>query len=132
MKCRYKIFKALVRRDPAEKQNRPFTISDAQSLLCLARGKTRVRSKIVDPERDDSDPGLLRAKVLHEFELRLFCVNEDMVGEPILDLQREPIDERISRIPPACIHIVRREDDPLPQELVVKHKQRSVQGLKLV
>ena len=39
----------------AEKENRPFVVTDAQSLLCITRGETRVRNSIVDPERDDGD-----------------------------------------------------------------------------
>ena len=35
------------------------------------------------------------AKLLDEFNLHLFRVNEDMVGEPILDSECQPIEKRI-------------------------------------
>ena len=74
----------------------------------------------------------LYAKALDEFELHLFRMNKDMVGKPILDSQGNPVEERVFGIPLVCIHIVRREDDSLPQEYVVEHKERSIQSLKFV
>ena len=101
-------------------------------LLCISRRETRVRNSIVDPERDDCDPCASHAELLDEFTLHLLRMNEDVVGEPILDSQRKPIEARILGIPLARIHIVRCEDDPFPQQPVVKHQQRSIEELEFV
>ena len=59
-------------------------------------------------------------------------MNKDVVGKPILDSEREPVEARIPRIPLAGIDIVRGEDDFFPQELVVKRQQRSIEELEFV
>src|SRR5437773_556174 len=105
-KCGDQVFEPLVRCDVTEKQNRPLSVIDAQSLLCLVRGEACVRNSIVDPERNDGDPGLLHAKLRDEFNLHLLRMNEDMVRKPILYSECKPIEERVFRISPACIHIV--------------------------
>src|SRR5277367_4758223 len=89
------ILETFIRRNSPKKKNRLFIFLEAKSLLCIAGRKTRVRNSIVDPERDDCDPGALHAKLLDEFKLHLFRMNEDVVGEPILDSQCDPIDARV-------------------------------------
>jgi hypothetical protein len=74
----------------------------------------------------------LHAKLLAEFELHPFRVYEDMVGQPILDSQSEPIEGRVFRIPNACIHIVHCKNDLFPQGPVVNDNHRSIKGLKFV
>ena len=59
-------------------------------------------------------------------------MNKNMVGKPVLDSERKPIEKRILRIPSSRIHIVGCEDDPLSQELVVKHEEGSIEGLDLL
>src|SRR5439155_22372235 len=63
------VFEPLVRCDVAEKQNRLFTIRDAQSLFCLAGGEMSIRNSIVYAERNDGNPGRLRSILLAEFSL---------------------------------------------------------------
>src|ERR1035441_6284158 len=57
---------------------------------------------------------------------------EDVVGQPILNFQRKPIEPGIAGIPSSFIHIVHCQDDLVPQQPVVKHKQRSIEELELV
>src|SRR2546426_8396192 len=132
LKRRDQVSKPLVRRDVAEEQDRLFTAPDAQSLPCLVRSEICVRNSIVDPIRDDSDCRFTYSKLRAEFTLHLFRMNKDMIGKPILDSQAKAIDQRIGRVPPASINIVRGEGDLLPQEFVVEQQQSSIEELKLV
>ncbi len=55
-----------------------------------------------------------------------------MVGKPILDSQRKPIEAGIVRIPYARIHVMHGENYFFPEPLVVKHQQRSIEGLEFI
>ena len=61
-------------------------------MLCSLGSESRVGNSIVDPKWDNCDAGLFTAEILHEFGLHLFRMNEDMIGQPILDSQRKPIE----------------------------------------
>ena len=126
------VFEPFIGCDVAEKQDRLFIVSYPQSSPCLGWSKTRVRNGIVDAEWDDRDPVRSHAELLAELKLHLFRVNEDVVGQTILDSQGEPIEQRILRIPTCRIHIVSCEDDSFPQDPVVKHEQGSIKGLQFV
>src|SRR2546426_8864356 len=132
LKCRDQVSEPLVRRDVAEEQDRPFTVPDAQSLPCLDRSEICVRNSIVYPVRDDSDCGFTYTKLRAEFIPHLFRMNKNMIGKPILDSQAKAIDQRIGRVPPARIDIVRGEGDLLSKDFVVEQQQSSIEELKLV
>ena len=59
-------------------------------------------------------------------------MNKDVIGEPILASQGKTIEQRIGRVPPARINIVRSEGDLLSQEFVVEHQQSSIEELTLI
>src|SRR5580692_2372680 len=59
-------------------------------------------------------------------------MNEDVVCTLILKSQCSPIESTVLGIPLTCIHVVNRQDDLLPQELVVEHQQGSIEKLKFV
>ena len=126
------IRRPFVGRNSAKKKNRSFIIADSQPSPGISGRETRLRDSVVDPERDDCDPSALHAELLDEFELHLFCMNEDVVSEVILDSQRKPIEERIRGISPTHIHVVRGKYDLLSQQLVVKHQQGSVKVFEFV
>src|SRR5438034_6966329 len=107
-------------------------VPDAQPPLGLIRSKIGVRNSIVDSIGDYTDRGFGNAESLEELTLHLFRMNKDMIGESILDSQCKTIEQRIRRVPPARINIVRGEDDFFPKEFVVKNEQRSVEKLKLI
>jgi hypothetical protein len=59
-------------------------------------------------------------------------MNEDVLGEMVLNAQGETIEEGIVPIPLTYIYIVCCEDNSLPQQLVIKGEQRSVEKLELI
>ena len=78
-------------------------------------------------------PGAARhAEVLDELVFHLRRVDEDAIGEPVLDAQREAIAPRVVAVPLARIDVVGGERDPLAEQLVVEHQQRAIEELELV
>jgi hypothetical protein len=129
---RDQVFEALVRRDPAEEENCLIGLTHAQLPFCLARRETRVRNGIIDSEGDHRNPASSHAKLVDQLTLHFFRVHEDMVRQPVLSPQSKSIEASILGISPVRIHVVRREHDLLPQQLVIKHEHSSIEGLEFV
>ena len=87
---------------------------------------------VVDPERNDGHDPIRNAEEPPHVVLHLGRVNEDMIGQPILDSQGKAIERRVLRISLARINVVRGEDDLLSQQLVVQHQKSSIEELEFV
>ncbi len=112
MECADEVFKALVRCDSTEKQDSLLAPAYIQSPPCLICREIRVRKNVVDAEWNNRDPGSFHPKVIHELLLHFFRMNEDVLGEMVLNAQGEAIEEGIVPIPLTYIYIVCCEDNP--------------------
>ena len=59
-------------------------------------------------------------------------MNEDMIRELVLDLQRKSVEERVARVSPACIDVVCRESNFFPLQFIIQHQQSSIEEVELV
>ena len=131
-KCGDQVFEPLVGRD-LPKNRIVFSPSRIPSRRFASLGVRRVfGTALLIPNGMTVTRFSCDAKLLDEFTLHLFRVNEDMVGKPILDSERQPIEERIVGVPPAGIHIVHGAGRSSSPSLVVKHQQRSIEELEFV
>src|SRR6266446_1499118 len=126
------MLETLVRPNSTEEQDRPFISPDAQPPPCFRRSEIRVRKGIVNRMADHRHCAFTNTKILEEFSLHLLRMNEDVIGQSILNFQCKAIEQRIVRVPSGLIHIVRSESDLLPQQFVIKQQQSSIKVLELV
>src|ERR1700678_13312 len=74
------ILKTLIWGDPAEEENRRFTLTNAEPLLGFAGREIAIANRVVDPKRNHGYSLCLHAKITDEFALHLVGVNENVVG----------------------------------------------------
>src|SRR6266568_1432989 len=59
-------------------------------------------------------------------------MNEQVVGQPVLDPQRKAIEGGVLVVAPLCVHVVHGKHDFFPEQFVVIGKQGSVEMQELV
>ena len=129
--CGQQVLDALVGLDSPEAEHGLLFVPDAQSPLRLLRGQIRVRKSVVDRMPDHGHRLLGNAEILDQLISHLAGVNEDMVAQPVLHSEREPVEPRIIAVPLPLIHIVRGESDLFSQHPVIEHQQSAVEELDL-
>src|SRR5208282_887419 len=106
LKCRQQVFETLIGRDSSKEKNCSFFFPDAQPPFRFRRSETRVFSNLIDSKRYDRNSLRSDAKIPAEFTLHLVRMNENVINEPILNLQSQMFDWRIARVPLVFINVV--------------------------
>ena len=71
-------------------------------------------------------------KSLRSSAFMAFGVDEDVVGEPVLDLEAEPVHARIAAVALGRVDVVRGQRDLPAAQPVVEHQRGAIEHLELV
>src|SRR6266550_3169130 len=116
----------------AEEQDCPVSIFDPKAPLRDLWSEGRISNRVVNAKRNDSDASVRYTKALDELFFHRGRMNENVVGQAILNSQCEAIEDRVVRIPLGRINVMCGEGDLLPLQFVIEHQQGSIEGVKLI
>src|SRR5690348_15868596 len=91
-----------------------------------------MRDSVVNSEWNDRDTGSTHTEFLLKVRFHLFGMNENVIGEAVLNAQSQAIKRRILATPFGEMHIVRSENNFLAEEFVIERQERTIEGFTFV
>src|SRR4051812_36753959 len=132
MKSIDKVLEALIWRDGSKKQDCLVRRANSELKTCIVASYRCLRNGIVDTEWNHGYRGLADAKFCSQLLFHPARVDEDVVHQPILNAQREPVEPAVVAVPASGIHVMDRQNQALPVHPVIEHQNRAVEELNLV
>src|SRR6266496_264461 len=132
MESLHQIFQALVGTHAAEKKYGLVALPDAQALSRLGWGEVGIGHGIVNAERNNGHRLVRNSEFFQQFGFHFRGMDEDVVHQPVLDLQRNAVQPGVVPVALGGVHIVRRKYDPLSADFVPECKQGAIERGELI